>query len=120
MKNSQNLSHQKAYAFSIRIVRLSQYLHETYHEYVLSRQILRSGTAVAALLSESKFAQSLADFISKLSIAIKEANETKYWIHLLHDTEYIDASMHQSLQKDIQEIIKLLAAIIKKLKGNKK
>ncbi len=116
MKNSKNLSHQKAYAFSIRIVRLSQYLHETYREYVLSRQILRSGTAIAALLSESEFAQSPADFINKLSIALKEANETRYWIDLLHDTDYIDIPMHKSLQKDIQEIIRLLVAIIKKLK----
>ncbi len=116
MKDSNNISHQKAYAFSIRIVRLSQYLHEIHHEYVLSRQVLRAGTAVAALLSESEFAQSPSDFVNKLSIALKEANETKYWINLLHDTDYINTSLYQSLLRDIQEIIRLLVTIIKKLK----
>ena len=116
MKDSNNLSHRKAYAFSIRMVRLSQYLHETHREYVLSRQVLRAGTAIGALLSESEFAQSHADFINKLSIALKEANETKYWIHLLYDTGYLNPSLYQSLLKDIQEIIRILVAIIKKLK----
>ena len=117
MKNSDNILHQKSYHFAIRIVKLSRYLHTQQHEYILSRQILRAGTSVGALLSESEFAQSDADFVHKLTIALKEANETKYWIDLLHDTQYIDPKMHKSLYQDITEIIRLLVTIIKKLKA---
>ena len=77
----------KSYLFAIRVVKLYRYLTLEHKEYVLSKQVLRSGTAIGALIREAKFAQSKADFISKMSIALKEANETNYCIDLLHDTE---------------------------------
>jgi four helix bundle protein len=112
----ENILHTKSYAFAIRIVKLSQYLSTEKKEYILNKQILRSGTAVGALISESEFAQSNADFINKLSIALKEANETKYWINLIHDTQYISSKMFNSLANDIKELISLLVSIIKSLK----
>ncbi len=115
-----NILHQKSYAFAIRVVNLSQYLIKEKKEYILSKQILRSGTSVGALVSESEFAQSHADFINKLTIGLKEANETKYWINLLHDTNFISKAMYTSLLSDIKELIKLLVSIIKKLKEKSK
>jgi four helix bundle protein len=108
----------KSYAFAIRIVRLSQYLVTEKKEYVLSKQVLRSGTSVGAMIRESEFGQSKADFISKLSIGLKEANETEYWLSLLKDTDFIDLKMHESLKLDIETIIKLLVASIKTAKNN--
>jgi four helix bundle protein len=112
-----NILYDKSYAFSIRIVKLAQYLNKEKKEYILSKQIIRSGTSVGALVSESKFAQSKADFINKLMIALKEANETQYWINLLHDTDYLNKSMHKSLYADIDEIISLLVSITKTIKN---
>lgn len=106
----------KSYAFAIRVVKMYRFLTETKKEYVLSKQILRSGTAIGALVSESEFAESRADFIHKFHIALKEANETRYWICLLKDSEYIDPKMHESINKDSEELIKLLVSSIKKLK----
>jgi four helix bundle protein len=114
----ESIVHRKSYAFAVRIVRLSQFLHSKKQEFVLSRQILRSGTAVGALLSEAKYAQSRADFINKLQIAIKEANESLYWLRLLKDTDYIDAVAYKSMEKDNREILKLLTAIINTTKNN--
>lgn len=116
--DKENILHSKSYAFAIRSVNLSQFLNNEKKEYVLSKQILRSGTSIGALISESEFAQSTADFINKLHIALKEANETKYWINLLHDTHFITKSMFESLIEDIKEIIRLLVSIIKKLKSS--
>ncbi len=89
-----------------------------YKKYVLSKQVLRSGTAVGALVSEAEFAQSKADFISKLSIALKEANETLYWLSLLKDSEFIDEKMLKSIQLDAEELIKLLVSSINTAKRN--
>ena len=83
----------KSYAFAIRIVRLSQYLQNHKKEFILSKQLLRSGTAIGALIRESEFAQSKADFIGKMSISLKEANETAYWLSLLKDPGYINEKM---------------------------
>ena len=113
----ESVLHTKSYAFAIRTVNLARYLNDEQKEYILSKQILRSGTAICALVSEAEFAQSHADFINKLTIGLKEANETKYWINLLHDTQYISQKMYKSLIKDIKEIISLLVSIIKKLKN---
>ena len=113
-----NILKEKSYAFALRVVKLYRYLCEQ-HEYVLSKQVLRSGTAVGALVSEAEFGQSKADFISKLSIALKEANETLYWLCLLRDSEYIDEKMFQSIKPDIEELIKLLVSSIKTAKQNK-
>ncbi|MDR1882449.1 MAG: four helix bundle protein [Prevotella sp.] len=108
----------KSYTFAIRIVKLCQFLQKERFEYVISKQVLRSGTSIGASIRESEFGQSKSDFIHKLSIALKEANETDYWISLLYDTEYIDKSLYKSIQADCNELISLLAASIKTLKAN--
>ncbi len=113
---NKNLLYDKSYAFSIRIVRLSQYLNQEKKEYILNKQIIRSGTSICALVSESKFAQSRADFLNKLTVALKEANETQYWISLLYDTDYISKAMHDSLLEDSKELVKLLVSITKTIK----
>jgi four helix bundle protein len=92
----ENVLKAKSYAFALRVVKLYKYLC-THKEYVLSKQVLRSGTAVGALVSEAEFGQSKADFISKLSIALKEANETLYWLSLLKDSEFIDEKKFESI-----------------------
>ncbi|WP_295421027.1 four helix bundle protein [Sulfurovum sp.] len=114
-----NILYDKSYAFSIRIVKLAQYLSKEKNEYILNKQIIRSGTAICALVSESKFAQSRADFMNKLMIALKEANETQYWINLLYDTDYISKQMHESLLKHCRELVSLLVSITKTIKNNK-
>ena len=108
----------KSYSFAIRIVKLFKYLKNEHNEYVLSKQLLRSGTAIGALAREAEFAQSRADFINKLSIGLKEANETDYWIDLLYDTGYINKVMHQDIKKDVKELISLLVSIVKSTKNN--
>jgi len=85
MNNGKNVLREKTYAFALKIVELSKELIEQKKEYILSKQILRSGTSIGAIIRESEYAQSKADFISKLSIALKEANETDYWLSLLKD-----------------------------------
>ncbi len=107
----------KSYRFAIRIVNLYKYLISEKKEFVLSKQLLRSGTAIGALVCEGKFAQSKADFINKLSIALKEANETLYWLELLRDTEYLTLEVFQSIYPDAEEQVKILASIIKTSKG---
>jgi len=115
--------HELSYDFGCRITRLFQYLTEDseYKEYVISKQIYRSGTSVGANVRESKHAQSDADFLSKMSIAYKEADETDYWMNLLHDNGYINESQYESLKKDMDRILKLLTSIVKtmnqKVKG---
>jgi len=106
----------KSYDFAIRIVKCSQYLQQTKKEFILSKQLLRSGTAIGALLAEGKFAQSKADFINKLSVSLKEANETKYWLRLLKDCQYLDEKMANHILEDIEQLIKMLASSIKTAK----
>lgn len=88
----ENIVKDKSYAFAIRVVKLYKYLIDTKKEFVLSKQFLRSGTAIGALIREAEHGESKADFIHKLSIALKEANETDYWICLLKDTDYLTQS----------------------------
>ena len=107
-----NVLKEKSYKFALRIVRLSQYLRRN-NEFELSKQIVRSGTSIGALVYEAEFAQSKADFIHKLSIALKETNETKYWLELLKDGECITADMHGSIYPEAEELIKLLVSSIK-------
>ncbi len=114
----QSVLRDKSYAFAVRVVKLSRYLNEK-NEYVLSKQVLRSGTAIGALVRESEHAQSQADFISKMSIALKEANETEYWLMLLKDSEYLDEKTFNSIHKDCDELICLLVSIVKTTKENK-
>ena len=109
--------HELSYDFGCRITRLFQYLTEDseYKEYVISKQIYRSGTSVGANVRESKHAQSDADFLSKMSIAYKEADETDYWLNLLHDNGYLNDDQFVSLSHDIQRVIKILTSIVKTL-----
>ena len=109
----------KSYAFSIRIVKLCRFLNKEKKEFILSKQVTRSGTAVGALVREAEFGQSKADFINKLSIALKEANETFYWLSLLKDTDFIEPDDFFSLANDCNELIKILIASIKTAKLSK-
>ena len=110
--------HELSYDFGCRITRLFQYLTEDaeYKEYVQSKQLYRSGTSVGANVRESKHAQSDADFLSKMSIAYKEADETDFWLNLLHDNGYLNDDQYNSLNKDIDRILKVLASIVKTMK----
>jgi len=102
----------KSYLFALRIIKLYKFLKNEKKEYVLSKQVLRSGTSVGALVREAEYAQSKKDFINKLSISLKEANETDYWLSLLKDSEYISKEMHESIKPNITELIKMLTASI--------
>ena len=108
----------KSFRFAIRIVNLYKYLINVKKEYILSKQLLRSGTSIGANISESQDAQSRNDFISKLSISLKEARESKYWIELLKETDYLTDKEANDILKDLTEIIKLLVSIIKSTKEN--
>ena len=108
----------RAYQFALRIVKAYKYLTRQQSEFVLSKQMLRSGTSIGAMMREAKFAQSRADFVSKTSIALKEANETLYWIELLHDSEYIDDKTFESIHNEANEITSILASIVKTTKEN--
>ena len=103
-------------AYAIRIVNLYKYLTLQKNEHVLSKQLLRSGTSIGANTRESKNAQSRKDFLTKLNIALKEADETEYWLELLYKTGYLDENQYQSIQNDTSELIRILTSIIKKLK----
>ncbi len=103
----------KSFDFAIRIVNLSKYLQNEKKEYVLSKQILRSGTSIGANVHESSEAQSIPDFISKLSIALKESSETEFWLNLLYKTEYIKEDEYKSLYADCNELTKILTSAIK-------
>lgn len=107
----------KSKAFALRIIKLYKYLCEEKKEYVLSKQVLRSGTSIGANVKEATCGQSKADFYAKLYIAYKEANETEYWLELLHESCYIDKAAFESIYSDCKEIIKLLAAITKTQKS---
>ena len=112
-----SLTAEKSFGFAIRIVRLYKILYER-KEFVLSKQMLRSGTAIGALLKEAEHAQSKADFISKVNIALKEANETEYWIMLLKETDYLSEKEYESIIEDCRELIKLTVSIVKTSKQN--
>ncbi|HHW80654.1 MAG TPA: four helix bundle protein [Bacteroidales bacterium] len=107
----------KSYAFALRVVKLYKYITIEKKEYVLSKQLLRSGTAIGALIKEGEHAQSKADFLNKMNVALKEANETEYWIQLLRDSEYISIKQSISILEDVLEIIRLLTSIVKTTKG---
>ena len=109
MKDNVLLS--KSKAFAVRIVRLCRYLQEEKREFVLSKQLLRCGTGIGANAAEAQRGQSKADFAAKMSIALKEANETEYWLKLLYRTEYLSKEQYESVNADIQELISILVAI---------
>jgi four helix bundle protein len=116
MKN--NILSDKSYFFAIEVVKVSQKLISDKSEFVLSKQILRSGTAIGALIREAEFAQSKLDFIHKMSIALKEANETLYWLSLLKDTYFIKEDLFNQLSFYCRELIALLVATVKTSKAN--
>ena len=118
LKREKNILMEKVNAFTNRIIRLYQYLKDSKQEYILSKQLLRSGTSIGANFIESQRAQSSADFIHKLEIALKEAQETKYWIDKLLVGNYISNYGHTSIGNDNIELIKLLSAIIITKKRN--
>lgn len=113
-----NILKPRSLVFAIRIVSLYKFLIAEHKEYVLSKQILRSGTSVGAIIREAEFGQSKPDFISKLSIAQKEINETIYWLELLKETKFISHEMFESLNIDAVELIKLITSSIKTAKKN--
>ena len=108
-----NVIQTKSYAFAIRIVNAYKFLTNDQKEYVLSKQMLRSGTAIGALVAEAHHAQSSADFLNKMNVALKEANETFYWLSLLRDTDYLSEQIYKSISIDCKELIALLVSIVK-------
>ncbi|MBJ6366549.1 four helix bundle protein [Snuella sedimenti] len=113
-----NILRNKSYDFAIMIVRISQFLVSDKKEFVLSKQLLRSGTAVGALIREAEFAQSKKDFINKMSIALKEANESLYWLDLLKDTNYIEIENYKTHYSLNKELVAMLVSSIKTSKSN--
>ncbi len=117
MSKRESIVYQKSFKFSIRIVNLYKYLCDEKREYVLSKQVLRSGTSIGANVREGLEGQSDRDFISKFSISLKEAVETEYWIDLLAATDYLSGKMKDSLLDELEEIIKILTSAIKTVKS---
>lgn len=112
-----NILRDKSFSFAVRIVNLFKFLQNEKKEYILSKQLMRSGTSVGALVREAEFAESKADFIHKLAIAQKECNETIYWLELLQETEYLDKNEFLSINEDSIEIIKIITSSIKTVKS---
>ena len=108
----------KSLAFAIRIVKCVRCLQDEKREFVISKQILRSGTSIGANVHEALYAQSKADFVGKISISLKEASETSYWLTILHKTDYLSESEYKSLKVDIDELLRMLIASLKTSKRN--
>ena len=115
-----NIVEEKSFEFSVRIVNLYKYLTTARQEYVMSKQLLRSGTSIGANVCEAQQAQSPMDFLSKMSIALKEAYESDYWLRLLQKTEYLNKDEYNSIISDCRAITKLLVTIAKSTKENNK
>lgn len=113
-----NLILDKSKAFAIRIINLYKHLNEEKREYILSKQLLRSGTSIGANCREAARGQSKADFVAKMNTALKEADETAYWLELLYATDFVTQVQFQSIYNDAEELIKLLVSIIKTAKQN--
>ena len=103
----------KSFQFAVRVVKLCKYLREEQKEFIMTKQLLRSGTSIGANIAEAQQAQSGSDFVHKMSIALKEASETNYWIRLLHATDYLNEKAMDSILQDCLELEKMLTAIIK-------
>lgn len=110
----ENIIESKSFDFAVRVVNLYKYLTYDKKEFVLSKQLLRSGTSIGANVAEAQKAQTKPDFNSKMNIALKEATETHYWLRLLHRTEYLTDSEFTNIEPDIKEIVAILIAICKK------
>ena len=114
----ENVVKNKSFAFAVRVIKLHQFLCEQKKEYILSKQLLRSGTSVGAMVREAEHAETKNDFKHKMGIAQKEINETIYWLELLKETNYITQEQFESINSDAIEIIKLITAILKSTKNN--
>ena len=112
----ENVIVNKSKAFAVRIVNLYKYLNENKKEYILSKQLLRSGTSIGANVKEAIRGQSKQDFIAKMNISLKEANETEYWLELLRETDYLNDNEFESIYKECQELLKILITIVKNSK----
>ncbi|MDR0693936.1 MAG: four helix bundle protein [Prevotellaceae bacterium] len=112
----ENVLRNKSYQFALRMIKLFRYMCEKHKEYILSKQILRSGTAIGALVREAEHAQSKADFLNKMNIALKEANETEYWLSLLKDSDFLSEKEYNSIYENIDELLRLLVSIVKTTK----
>jgi four helix bundle protein len=110
-----NINRIKSKQFAVRIVRMYQYLIKEKHEFILSKQVLRSGTSIGANIAEANCAISRKDFLSKMYIAFKECAETLYWLELLYETDYLSCSMFISMKQDCEELYRLLSAVTKTL-----
>ncbi len=113
----ENILREKSYSFALRIVKMCRFLSEEKREFILSKQVLRSGTSIGANIEEANQGQSKSDFIHKLSISLKEAVETNYWLRLLRDSEYLSENQAESLLNDCRELEKLLTSSIKTAKA---
>ena len=111
---SENIIEEKSFLFAVRIVKLYKHLTRQKNEFVLSKQLLRSGTSIGANVAEGERGQTRKDFNTKMNIALKEANETHYWLKLLHASDYLTAGEFASLEKDIKEILAILVAICRR------
>jgi len=109
----ENILKLKSFEFAIRIVNLYKFLKKEHSEYILSQQLIRSGTSIGAIVREAEHAESTKDFIHKLSIGLKEANESKYWLDLLAATDFITKKMYDSLNNDCEELLKMLISSVK-------
>ena len=116
---NENIIEIKSFDYAVRIVNLYRYLTEEKKEFVLSKQLLRSGTSIGANVAEAERGQTKPDFNAKMNVALKEANETYYWLRLLYRTEYLNKNQFDSIEKDIQEILSILTAICKTANKNK-
>ena len=116
---NENIAVDKSFAFAVRIVNLHKFMTQKNKEHVLSRQILRSGTSIGANVAEAQRGQSKADFAAKMNIALKEANETDYWLKLLYKTDYLTKEQYESLNRDMQELLGILTAICRTSNANK-
>ncbi|HMU06197.1 MAG TPA: four helix bundle protein [Saprospiraceae bacterium] len=114
----ENIIQQKSYDFAVRIIKAYKYMIENKSEYVLSKQLVRSGTSIGANVEEAIGGQSTKDFYAKMTISYKEARECRFWIRLMTDTDYLTKEQGQSLINDLEEVLKIITAIQKTTKGN--
>ena len=113
MRNVGGVAYEKAKSFALRTVKLYRFLCSKKNEYILSKQLLRSGTSIGANISEAEYAVSKRDFLSKMYIALKECAETKYWLELLYKSEYLTKIQYESIDKDCQELLTIISSITK-------
>ena len=116
---NENVIVEKSLDFAVRIVNLRKYLSKEHNEHIMSKQLLRCGTSIGANIAEAQRGQSKADFAAKMNIALKEANETEYWLKLLYRTQYLSKEQYESINHDIQELLGLLVSICRTSNANK-